>query len=373
MSKKTLAATLAAAAAVAGATYAIVTATTPRAPVTWNVTPTSPTSLATAESQAQPGDTINLSGTFTHVSLVPKTSGTATAPITYTGTATFDAAGMTTTLAAITGRSYLVFDGLTFQNSVPTVPVTNRGVIVRSSSHITFSHDHFTWMQMQLIGSSYNTLSDNVWRYFVAQYVNGQPQTAGDMLNLVLGSHDNTIVRNDMKYAGHSLIEIGNGTGNSETNANNVIDNDTLSNPWYKDIILSDDGAGTTVSGNELLDANSSPALYSTVAGQVGQLQTSSDAVQFSGENYTLTGNTISNAVCTYGCVTLGSRWYPGPPAPSLIESENDTISDNTITGCHGAAAFSFVLFQAATDPSMPLLTGNAITGNKLTGNGPSS
>lgn len=359
--------------AAVAATLAISTAATPTAAAAqnWHVTPTSIPSLATVEQTAKPGDTVTLAGTWKNVSLVPQTSGTATAPITYTSTtgATFDGAGPSG-VAAITGKSYLAFSHITFQNSnYVLAPVANKGVIVRSSNHVSFTFDSFSHMQMQLIGASYTTVSDNTWRYFVARYVNGQPQTAGDMLNVVLGSHDNTITRNDMQYAGHSLIEVGNGTGNTETNASNLITANTLSNPWYKTVILSDNGAGTTVSGNSLLDANSVPTLTSTIAGQVGTLQTSSTAVQFSGENFTLTGNTIANAVCTYGCVDIGSRYY----GTTLIESTYNRITNNTIRNCHGSASFGFTEFQAATDPAKtPDLTGNVISGNTMIGNGPS-
>lgn len=342
---------------------------------TWNVTPTGTgnSSLLTAETYAQPGDTISLSGTWKNVTLLPKVSGTASAPITYKSTtgATFDGAGQYG-VANTAGRSYLVFDGITFANSnYISAPVANKGVIVRNSNHITFMHDNFSHMQMQLIGSSYSTISDNTWNQFVAVYTSGKPQTSGDMLAILLGSHDNQILRNDMQYAGHSLISVGNGIGNTDTNANNLIDSNKLSNPWYKDLILSDNGAGTTASNNQILDANSVPTLTSTVLGQQGTLQTSSSAVQFSGENFTLTGNTIKNAVATYGVIDIGSRYYPGPPSASVIESMNNKITNNVFSNNKGAAVFGFVVFQAPTDPitSTPRLTGNVISSNTLSGN----
>lgn len=371
---------IAAVAAVAAVGTSVVLLTTAGGHKTWNVTPTSTVTLAQAEAQAQPGDTISLSGVFRNVSLVPKVSGTASSSITYESTsgATFDGAGMTATLAAISSRAYLVFDGITFTNSAYLGATSaNRGVIVRASNHITFSNDTFTHMQMQLIGTSFSTIGGgNVWRDFVAVYVNGKPQTSGDMLNLVLGSHDNEITGNDMKYAGHSLIELGNGTGNTETNANNSIHDNILSNPWYKPLILSDNGGGTIVEDNQILDASSVPTLYSTVPGQVGQLDTSSAAVQFSGENFILRNNTIANAVATYAPVEFGGRWYYGAgaaPGGTLVESLNDQVYGNTITGCKGAAVFSFQEnYTSGTDKSIPRITGNLIHDNTLAGNGTS-
>ena len=59
-----------------------------------------------------------------------------------------------------------------------------------------------------------------------------------------------------MKYAGHSLIEIGNGTGTAKRTQTTVIHDNTLSNPWYKTVILSDNGGGTIVEDNQIVDAS---------------------------------------------------------------------------------------------------------------------
>jgi hypothetical protein len=344
---------------------------------TWNITPTSTPSLATAAAQAQPGDTISLSGTFKNVSLVPKVSGTATAEITYEsaspGAATFDGAGPSG-VAAISGRSHIVIDGIKFTNSAyKTAPVANKGIVLRGSSHITIQNCTMNYMQMLLIGSSDNKILDNVWREFIAIYLSGKPQTAGDMLNLINGSHRNLIQGNDMKYAGHSLIEVGNGFGGQ--NAANQILNNTLSNPWYKCLILADDGAGTIADGNDLLDSNSVPTLYSTIAGQVGQLQMADAALQLSGSNFIVRNNLIQNAVGNYGVVTLGARWYSDPLHPFvLVQSLDNQIYGNQIVGNKGAAAISFVVFLTPADVSagrqVPNLTGNDIHDNVIGGSG---
>ena len=340
--------------------------------------------LAKANANAKAGVTIVLSGTFTKQVLFPSGAGTATARITYEAApagATLNQPGYVGTIpyeVYLDARPYVTVTGLTIENTAyRTAPVQDKGVVLRSTSHDTFTGNTFLWMQMQLIGSSFNTITNNTWHNYIGSYVNGQPQTSGNMLNLVLGSHDNLIDGNTMKNAGHSLIEIGNGTGNKERNANNTISNNALDNTWYKDIILSDNGQGTTVEDNQLLDANSVPTLYSTVPGQVGQLETSSAAVQFSGENFVLRRNTISNAVCTYGCVTLGSRWYTGVGAPAggtLIESLNNRIYGNTFVGNHGAASVSFIEFLSSADISagrttVPALTRNRVYRNTFTGN----
>lgn len=343
-------------------------------------------SIHKANTAVYPGDTVVLSGAFVKQTIAPSRSGTAAAPITYrasTAGASLDQPGLvgsTPYEVYLGARAYVKIDGLEIGNSnFVQSPVTNKGVVLRSSNHITFTGCTFDHMQMQLIGSDDNTIVDNTWRYFVATYTNKDPNlptTTGDMLNIMLGSDRNLVSGNDMRYAGHSLIEIGNGTGASDVNADNKVVDNYLSNPWYKDLILSDDGAGTVAERNQLLDANSDPTLYSTVPGQVGQLQKSSDAVQISGSNFALRNNIVSNCVGTYGCITLGARWYTDSlhPAGVLVESMNNDISGNVVTDNWGAAAVSFVVFLSQADlnagrTAVPRLTGNRIADNVFSGN----
>jgi hypothetical protein len=339
--------------------------------------------IAKANAAAQAGDTVVLSGNFVQQAIAPSRSGTATAPITYQAAAagaTLDQPGLvsrTPYMAYFGGRSYITVNGVRFTNSnFVNAPVTNKGVVLRGANHITITNCSFSHVQMQLYASSANTISHNTFRYFVASYVNpstGQPDpnhpiTAGDMLNVFGGSNGNLIQFNDMKYGGHSLIEIGNGFGG--TNANNVISDNVLSNPWYKPLVLADDGAGTIVERNLIEDTNSVPTLYSTVAGAVGTLSRASDGVQFSGSNFVFRHNTLINNTAIYGVINLGSRWYTDANHPNgvLVESLNNQIYNNTLYGNHAAAAVSFVVFMSKADVtagrSIPRLTGNAVKDN---------
>lgn len=341
--------------------------------------------IARANAVVRPGTTVVLKGAFVKQAIAPARSGTAAAPITYKAAgagASLDQPGLvgSTPYEVYLGdRSYVTISGLTIGNSnFVDEPVANKGVVLRSSDHITFTNNTFDHMQMQLIGSDENTIANNRWRYFVASYVDpttgrpdpSHPQTAGDMLNVVRGSDRNLITGNDMSYGGHSLIEIGNGTGNSDVNAANVIRDNKLSNPWYKPLILSDDGAGTVVDGNTIADATTDPKLYDTRPGQVDAVAVASAGVQFSGSNFTLTHNLFVNDTAEYGVITLGSRWYFDATHPDgvLVESRGNTIANNTITDCHAAAAVSFVIFQSAADDragrQVPVLTGNTVTRN---------
>jgi len=344
--------------------------------------------IAKANAAVQPGDTVVLSGSFVQQAIAPTHSGTATAPITYQADpagATLDQPGLVSRslyMAWFGARSYITVTGVGFTNSnYVTAPVTNKGVILRGADHITITNCSFSHVQMQLYASSFNTISHNTFRDFVASYHNpatgapdpNHPITNGDMLNIFGGSHDNLVQFNDMKNAGHSLIEVGNGFGG--TNANNEISDNTLSNPWYKPLILADDGGGTIVERNVIEDANSNPTLYSTVAGAVGTLSTASAGVQFSGGNFVFRHNTLVNNTAEYGVIDIGSRWYTDNLHPNgvLVESMNNQIYNNTFYGNHAAAGVSFVVFLSQTDVTagraVPRLTGNVINNNIFWGN----
>jgi hypothetical protein len=345
-------------------------------------------SIAKANAAVQPGGTVVLSGNFVQQAIAPMRSGTATAPITYRaapGGASLDQPGLvgrTPYMAWFGARSYITVDGIGFTNSnYVNAPVANKGVVLRFSSHITISNCSFSHVQMQVYASSFNTIYHNTFRYFIASYFNpatgapdpNHPWTSGDMLNVFGGSNNNVIQYNDMKYAGHSLIEIGNGFGG--TNANNEISDNTLSNPWYKPLILADDGGGTIVERNLIEDASTVPTLDSTVPGAVGNLSSASAGVQFSGSNFIFRHNTLVNNTAIYGVLDLGSRWYTDPNHPNgvLVESMNNQIYNNTFSGNHAAAGVDFVVFMSSADVAagraIPRLTGNVIRENIFWGN----
>ena len=336
---------------------------------TWNVTPsgTGNSALTTACANAQPGDTISLTGRWTGVSLVPTStmSGTAGNPITFQasspGAAIFDGYGTNGVVTVNSNHNYLVFDGIEFTNTnYATLPVTNKGFIIRSH-HVTVQNCTFNYMQMQLNGAHDCLIQNNTWRYFVASYSSGQPQTSGDMLALLLGAHDNEITGNDMKYAGHSCIAVGDGiTGH--TYPNNWIHGNTLSNPWYRCMSLEDSASGTIVENNSLLDANSVPTLLSTAH---SGLAYSSNAIQLDGQNYVVRNNTIDNAVGIYGVISFGGRYYTGVTPHVLVESKNNQVYGNTISNCLTPSVFAFVQqYVPGTDATVPDMTGNLIHDN---------
>ena len=343
-----------------------------------------------ANAAVNPGDTVVLTGNFTHQAIAPSRSGTATAPITYTSAspgATLDQPGLvskTPYLAFFGGKSYVTVNGIAFTNSnYVSAPVTNKGVVLKGSNHVTITNCAFTHVQLLIYASDDNAITSNTFRYFVASYLNpatGQPDpnhptTSGDMINVFGGSDRNLIDHNDMKYAGHSLIEIGSGNGAGDVNAANVISNNTLSNPWYKPLILSDDGAGTIAQGNVISDASTQPTLYSTVPSEGGAINAASAGVQFSGRNFVLRNNTFINNNACYGVINVGSRWYFDANHPNgvLVESLNNQIYNNTLYGNHAAASVSFVLFWSQADVNakraLPRLTGNSVKNNIFWGN----
>ena len=160
-----------------------------------------------ANAAAQAGDTVVLSGNFVQQAIAPSHSGTATAPITYQADpagATLDQPGLvggTPYMAWFGGRSYITVDGIGFTNSnYVNAPVTNKGVVLKWSSTTSPSTNcsvRATCRCSCIEHRQHNSCikSTTSWR-LVRRPVrrNGQPQTAGDMLNLFVGSNDNEIV-----------------------------------------------------------------------------------------------------------------------------------------------------------------------------------
>jgi hypothetical protein len=355
---------------------------------TWNIVPggTGNNSLTTACSQAQPGDVVSMTGTF-NVSLTPFVSGSALNPIIFTasapGAAILNGSGVNGLVNIPANRNYLTFDGLLFTNTnyqTNSLNSLNKGLRVRGNHHV-FQNCTMNYMQMELLNASFCKILHNVWREFVGQYdvTTGKGKTAGDMLFIGGGAHDNEIGFNDMKYAGHSVISIGDGFGGS--NPNNRIHDNIISNPWYKPLILADDGTGCIIEDNQIEDCNNVPVLLSTLAQnqlpatwpQDG-INYASQSIQFSGSNFEVRNNLIKSGVHQYGAIGFGSRWYydANHPAGVLVESNNNKVHGNRFQSNLGAAVVSFELnYTPGTDPSEPTLTGNQVYDNDIeVGNG---
>jgi hypothetical protein len=365
--------------------------------------PTSLTNAVAANTGAQPGDVIWMAGTWTDFGCVVHVSGTAGNPITFkpepNSTAILDGVAASNIVLSIASRSYLVFDGLKFDNNLYLTKTANwQGIILRACSYIQFKNCTFTHMQMLLYGCDHCTIGDasanrqnisNTWSDFCpyVKDVNGvyQPQTSGDMIglftNTIANPHvactNNLIQGNDMTRAGHSCVSVGDGLGNGAVgtdHANNTINENNFHNTWYRNVALCDTGTGTVLSNNNLTDATSQPFLYSTVPGQVGAFKTSSNSLQLTGaKNYSVFNNYFANNVSTYGTIDLGSHWYQ-QGTWYLCETMNNTIYSNVFKANFAPGDIAFVqLWAPGAEQSFqngagvvapPRLTGNVIHDN---------
>lgn len=348
---------------------------------------------------AHAGDTVFLRGQFTAQAIAPRNSGTSASPITYralspgaaviVGNGPVDATNPSSLRyeAYFGARSYVIVDGVSFTNpDYAAHPLVYDGVRILLSDHITITRCSFEHVPVVIEHSNDNVVESSTFRSYVSSYVNpatgavdaNHGMTAGDFLRILGGSARNAIRKNDMRYAGHSLIEVGSGR-NDAPNPGNVISDNVLSNPWYVPVMLANDGAGTVIEGNVIEDASSQPALYSTVCCAQNTLSVSSSAMQIIGTNYIVRNNTFTNNVAQRGVITLGAWWYVDSLSPSGIfaQAQGNQIYNNTVYANHGAAGVSFVVFygddDAAAGRPQPQLTNNLIANNLFYANTGSS
>jgi hypothetical protein len=351
-------------------------------------------SLEKANTAVRAGDTVVLSGHFVGQSLNPHTSGTAVASITFRAGpagATLDGpgplypGGTLQGIATIAGLSYVVVDGLTFTYSdYVQHPLWTTGVRILKSNHVTIRNCSFTHVPLLVQQSSDNDIENNVIGYYVRSYVNPttglpdpqHPLSSGDMVSITGGSSRNTFRFNSLSYAGHSLLTVGDGTPGEPANSANEISDNVFSNPWYRDIDLAGDGGTTVLERNQIRDSVTQPTVYDTVlTGK--ELVVSRDAVQVSGSNFVIRSNTITNNVATRGVITLGARWYfdRNITHGEIIESMNNQVVDNVVSGNRALAGVSFTYLygpaDAAAHRALPRLQGNLVSGNVFTGNIP--
>jgi len=360
--------------------------------------------ISKANAMVQAGDTVYLKGTFDQQSIAPVQSGTAGSPITYTaaspGAATLDHSpnGDTGNLVSLIGKNYITLDGIKFDNSDDgnpacpgsvsywCTPLNNKGIIASNDNHITIKNCDFHHVQVQFINSDDGLITNNTGNDFIASYNNpwpsgtpdkNHPMTAGDMIVLGDGSQRNTISNNVLHNAGHSDIEIGFGHLNEAANDGNLITGNTLDNHWWKDLILYGDGQGAgsapTIAEHNLIEnANSAPAIYSTVSSYtfgLNQLAKSSAGVQFSGSNFILRYNTLTNNVSSTGTVEFGARWYNVSGSTYIpVVSNNNQVYGNTFYNNKGPGQVGFIDLWSTADKTAGRIQ-QTNTGNKIENN----
>jgi hypothetical protein len=209
--------------------------------------------IAAASGLAAAGDTVHLAaGQYTEA-IVPGTSGTASAPITYSGAGQAVITNVKVGIL-VSSQAYLVFDGITVDGQGSGADANVRTfVVVQNSHNITVRHSVFrhasdwagvdiaaryspdgryyaytpksTWQQ----GSTSNiTLEDSTF-----DDVGNYPNAYGDVIQVVAGTSHILIQRNTITHGGHDLVEFDCDYG--------VLQNNTLNNS-YADTVGGDTG-----------------------------------------------------------------------------------------------------------------------------------
>lgn len=208
--------------------------------------------IAKANATAQPGDLFLIRGTCISQVIRPAVSGTSANRITYrkeTGqTATING-GVNDSLVNLSGRNYVVVDGLELTGNS-----SGYSVLLETNSN-------FNWLRnlnLHDVGggvvisdnSNDNRLEDSALTRIGNEITNG-----GDSVAVVGSSHRNVIARNAFNYAGHSTIDVGipNSFSGGLCNDNIVALNEVF-NPWANGIDVNGRSVRTIVEGNTVHD-----------------------------------------------------------------------------------------------------------------------
>ena len=209
--------------------------------------------IAAASSRAAAGDTVHLGAGQYGEPVVPVASGTAGAPITYSGSGQAVISNVQVGIL-VSSKAYIVLDGISVngQNSSPNSTVRSFAV-VQNSNHITIRNVVFRhagdWAGVDISsyfssdGRYYAYLPKGSWQQGSTSNVTIEDSTLddvgdyasayGDVIQVGPGTSHILIQRNTITHGGHDLVEFDSDFG--------VLQNNTLNNS-YADIVGGDTG-----------------------------------------------------------------------------------------------------------------------------------
>ena len=232
--------------------------------------------IAAAAARAAAGDTVYLlAGTYSE-SLVPASSGTASAPITYKSYGTGHAVISNVNVGIlISSQSYIIVDGINVSGVSPAPQATvGTFVVVQNSNHIVIKNGSFQyakgWAGIDISalylpnGRYYATVAKDSMVTGATSYVTLQDNTIdgigiyanayGDAIQVGSGTQHVLIQRNTITHAGHDLVEFDSDYGVLQFN---VLDNsfaDTVGgDTGYRSVEVQ--GSFNVVQGNFLSHA----------------------------------------------------------------------------------------------------------------------
>ncbi len=209
--------------------------------------------IAAASSRAAAGDTVHLAAGQYSETVVPAASGTAGAPITYSGSGQAVISNVQVGIL-VSSKAYIVLDGISVngQSSAPNATVRTFAV-VQNSNHITIRNAVFRhagdWAGVDISsyfsadGRYYAYIPKGSWQLGSTSNVTIEDSTLddvgnyasayGDVVQVGPGTSHILIQRNTITHGGHDLVEFDSDFG--------VLQNNTLNNS-YSDVVGGDTG-----------------------------------------------------------------------------------------------------------------------------------
>jgi len=209
--------------------------------------------IAAASELAAAGDTVHLAAGQYNEAIVPGSSGTASAPITYSGAGQAVITNVKVGIL-VSSQAYLVFDGITVDGQGSGADANVRTfVAVQNSHNITIRHSVFRhasdWAGVDISayyspdGRYYGFIPKSSWQRGATSNitledstlddVGNYPNAYGDVIQAGSGTSHVLIQRNTITHGGHDLVELDCDYG--------VLQNNTLNNS-YADTVGGDTG-----------------------------------------------------------------------------------------------------------------------------------
>jgi hypothetical protein len=232
--------------------------------------------IAAASARAAAGDTVYLlSGTYSE-SLIPVSSGTASAPITYKSYGAGHAVISNVNVGIlISSQSYIIVDGINVSGLSPAPQATvGTFVVVQNSNHIVIKNGTFqyasAWAGIDIsalylpTGKYYATVSKDLMVTGTTSFVTIQDSTIdnvglhatnyGDGIQVGPGTQHVFIQRNTITHAGHDLVEFDSDYGVLQSNVlNNSFADLAGGDAGYRSVEVQ--GSFNVVQGNFMTNA----------------------------------------------------------------------------------------------------------------------
>jgi parallel beta helix pectate lyase-like protein len=161
------------------------------------------------------------------------------------GSAVLDG-GLYDGVVGLSGRSYIVVDGLEFKNAAYPITLSNGA----SNNWLRNFYLHSSPNQgITIQGATDNRIEDSR-----IEDIGSEANNAGEGIFVQDGANRNVIARNTITRAGHGAIWISYQSGSEATSDDNLIEGNDLSNPWASGLGLNGKSNRTVAQCNKIHD-----------------------------------------------------------------------------------------------------------------------